>query len=1070
VVGNDIISEDDGIYIEYYSYLGHILYGQSMFMMEEIIISDNDITTNGSGIYLYEFYEIGYEFYDSSSGYYGGISVDRNIINAQYEGIYVEGFQYFGEDIADDSYYKIGNVTFNENVIRSMGDGIWIDDFYYILADLEGNGMGYVGWFQINDNRIDSDGDGLSLLTFENFGDSAKGDSIGIADGIQIINNTIVADSRGISMDGGIGFGDSMDDDSEITMGPIIISENLIESGSEGVFFEQSRMGRHMYSGDAVMEGLFITDNILDSSEGIDVRFETANLVDFTNITIDEVLIDGNEFMKTTDGDAIYLRFESYVNDNSTFEVGRQVISNNLMAGANVSVIHTNHGVTENDDGNSDLGTLEIFGNNITGGGTGLELEGVQSANIYVNNFIANLDDVTSGSGLVTWVSPEPLWYRYGMRNYSSYLGNYWDSYTGPDNDNDGIGDNPYNTGFGLDNKPLIAGTWELLPPWSDITPPEITIDSPEFGSFISSENVTMTWTVTDDLLGVDSQWVRLDEGDWILKEGASEHTFTFVEEGPHQLWVKASDVAGNENMTFVNITIDMTSPDVWIVNPADGEAFNVTDIDIEFNATDALSGIASFSISLDEGEPVNVGTDLEYSLINLSEGSHIVSVSAFDGAGVEGQVEITIIVDLTAPTLEILHPTDGMVATYDRINASWNGNGGPSGIGKYLISVDGENLTNMGMSTGKMIEDLSNGPHTLRIVCYDGAGNFVSRISEFTVNTDHPVVEITYPADGSYLNMTSFDSEWIINGMTQKMDIVEYRVDSGNWTETTMTGVAILDLVEGTHTLDVRVKDMKGAIAAATSHFTVDATRPTVHNVSHEGASAPAVGPVVITFSEAIDHATITLNGDPISFELAGNTITLNLENITAGTAYLFQIDAVDMAGNEFSGPVSFTTAAKGQVSGRIVDENGDPVEGAKVVFDTGEEAITDENGEFSVAVTDGSRTAIVYDKDGEEIGTFEVDVTGGEDTVSGDQTVEPKEKEDRFPWWILVLIALLVLVLLGIVLFVLRSKGREAEEDEEDEYDDADDIWEDDEDEDDDDFDDDEDYDDDDDDWDDE
>lgn len=1068
---NEIISEDSGIYIEYYYEMAYEMYGTSRFVSGEILLSENRIITNGTGIYVLEFYDLGYMFYDEASAVFEGIHVDGNEIDALDRGIYVVTIEYLGEDLYDDSKFDFGNITFNDNLIRSGNDGITIGELSRLFSELAGNAESSIGWLMINNNQVDSDGTGISIMNWDYFGVQSKDNSIGRMEGIEVINNTILSDINGIDLGDGDHFASSMEGESSITMGPIMISENAIESGSSGIIFSQELMGSGMYSGDPVMEGVRITKNQIHTPGGIDVSFRTATMFDFANVTIKEVLIEDNVLKRGADSDAIYLRFDTIVTDHSIFEVERSTISHNLITGANVSVIHVNHAQSESGDGDSNLGTLEVIGNNITGGGTGLEFEGVESARVYVNNFIANIVDVESNTGLITWISPEQMWYRYGMQNYSSFLGNYWDSYNGPDNDNDGIGDNPYNTGFGLDNKPLARGTWKLLPPWNDVIPPEIVIDTPIFDAFISSENVTMTWTVTDDLIGVDSQWVRLDDGEWILVDVGSEYTFTYITEGPHQLWVKASDVAGNENMTFVNITIDMTSPEVWMVTPLDGAAFNVTDVEIEFNASDALSGIISFSISVDGDGPVNVGTDKKITLTNLSEGSHSVNVTAIDGAGVEGHVGITIIIDLTAPDLDIIHPTDGMTVIYDRINASWVGDGGPSGIMDYLYSIDGENLTNIGHATEKMIEDLESGTHKLRIVCYDGAGNFISMTSEFTVDTNASVVSITYPADGSYLNMTSFDSTWIINGMTQRVDAVEYRIDSGNWTTATFTGVAILDLEEGSHILDVRALDIKGGIAASTSHFTIDVTKPSILSVSHEGASALAEGPVVITFSEAIGSATITMNGDPISFELVGATITLSLDNITAGTAYLFQIDAIDMAGNSFSGPLSFTTAARGQVSGRIVDENGDPVEGARIVFDTGEEAITDENGEFSVAVSDGSRTAIVYDKDGNEIGSFDVDVTGGEDVDSGDQVVESKDDEDRFPWWILVLIAILVLILLGIVLFVLRTKGREAEEEEEDEFDDADDIWEDDEDDDDDDFDDEDDEDfDDDDDWDDE
>jgi len=77
---------------------------------------------------------------------------------------------------------------------------------------------------------------------------------------------------------------------------------------------------------------------------------------------------------------------------------------------------------------------------------------------IYLNNFIKKGDypNAISDPGNA-WYSQETLTYIYNGSTYTSYLGNYWSDYTGPDVNGDGIGDIPYVFEGGQDNYPLIV-------------------------------------------------------------------------------------------------------------------------------------------------------------------------------------------------------------------------------------------------------------------------------------------------------------------------------------------------------------------------------------------------------------------------------------------------------------------------------------------------------------------------------------------------------------------------------------------------------------------------------------
>jgi len=85
-----------------------------------------------------------------------------------------------------------------------------------------------------------------------------------------------------------------------------------------------------------------------------------------------------------------------------------------------------------------------------------------QSSNneIYLNNNIVGWQLVVSlGDSTNLWNSPEEITYTYNGNTYTSYLGNYWNDYTGSDANGDGIGETPYVIDSDADNYPLMELT-----------------------------------------------------------------------------------------------------------------------------------------------------------------------------------------------------------------------------------------------------------------------------------------------------------------------------------------------------------------------------------------------------------------------------------------------------------------------------------------------------------------------------------------------------------------------------------------------------------------------------------
>ncbi|MDT8358253.1 MAG: NosD domain-containing protein, partial [Methanomicrobiaceae archaeon] len=323
--------------------------------------------------------------------------------------------------------------------------------------------------------------------------------------------------------------------------------------------------------------------------------------------------------------------------------------------------------------------------------------------------------------------------------------GNYWDDYTGPDVNSDGLGDTPYSTSGGMpgsDQHPLLD---TYVP---DATPPVITILSPLEGATYPAASVPLeVWSPDSDVAG----W-------WYSLDGAANVTFTpnttIPSPGPgaHTLQVWVSDSSGNENGTVVNFTAEADSdpPALFIISPVENATYTTRTVPLTVWSPDP--DVLSWWYVLDNGTEVPFVPNT--TITGIPNGNHTLVVAADDFARNENTSTVNFTVRASAPpaggggsdggdsppiflpvvepkfAIEILSP-EPVRMTGRSCDLRFSA---PVRLARAWYQLDGRVPVLVSPGTTVPIERLTLGSHTLRVQGVDYLGRYGEGSVQFEV------------------------------------------------------------------------------------------------------------------------------------------------------------------------------------------------------------------------------------------------------------------------------------------------------------------------------------------------
>ena len=264
---------------------------------------------------------------------------------------------------------------------------------------------------------------------------------------------------------------------------------------------------------------------------------------------------------------------------------------------------------------------------------------------------------------------------------------------------------------------------------------------------------------------------------------------------------------------------------------------------------------------------------------------------------------------DNVAPTVEILSPVDGAWLSTRSFDVEWL-TVEDYWLMYYEVYINGMFIDTVdALETSYAVSLPADGVYAINITAYDWAGLKGSDEITVYVDTTPASVEITSPANGSWIGSRTFVVNWTISDEMLEygsVDKIELYVDGqkvDEWT-TVVTGAEVSVTADGTYNITVVVYEKVGFVSKAEILVHVDATAPSVEITAPEnGTEFELNGNVNVTVNWTasdnmmFDRVEIFLNDSKVatSVEAEGSyTILVDAEGV-----YYIKVVAYDAAGN---------------------------------------------------------------------------------------------------------------------------------------------------------------------------
>jgi len=265
---------------------------------------------------------------------------------------------------------------------------------------------------------------------------------------------------------------------------------------------------------------------------------------------------------------------------------------------------------------------------------------------------------------------------------------------------------------------------------------------------------------------------------------------------------------------------------------------------------------------------------------------------------------------ETSLPSVTITSPLNGTLIGSTEVSVQWTGSDNESGIGCYLVYLNGDMVANTSLSHA-VVSDLAYGPNSITVVAYDFARNNASDTTTIIVDTTPPSISVLSPSNQSFtratvsVNFTCDDEHFAFAELSIDGTLIANYTVAGNYVYVWNTTA----YANGSHTLVLIAEDVVGNAMQSRIDVMVDNTLPSgdIIQPANNSCVRALCNTSITGFDANLDRISLYVNQDLKQTWLSPGfyTYVWNTTTVQDG-AYTIRLRVQDRAGNLFERVIS--------------------------------------------------------------------------------------------------------------------------------------------------------------------